>query len=323
VQPLVEKTRAGSVRAASRLITLLENEPHRLPDLLSGMTDWPQPRLILGLTGPPGVGKSTLSDAMIRVWRQRSPEAMLGVLAVDPSSPFTGGAVLGDRVRMMSHATDPKVFIRSLASRGHLGGLTLGIKGALRVLGLLGCEVVIIETVGVGQSEVEVVGVADLVMIALAPGQGDDVQMLKAGLMEAGDLFVVNKADREGADRLLAELKASLAMGDPRRHGLRPTINRCSASTGEGIAELVQAIEDRYAAIHDQIQSWRRNALKRDVRHAVLEAAYEQLEKSFKQAGSADEKIQRVLSGELTVDEMADELLAAAAEALHHQKEAT
>jgi LAO/AO transport system kinase len=136
-------------------------------------------------------------------YRQRYPDRKLGVLAVDPSSPFTGGAVLGDRVRMMRHATDPNVFIRSLATRGHLGGLTLGVRGMLRVMGLIGCDLVLLETVGVGQSEVEVAGVADLVMVVMAPGQGDSVQMLKAGLMEVGDIFAINKADRPDGDRPL------------------------------------------------------------------------------------------------------------------------
>jgi LAO/AO transport system kinase len=256
VRQLVEQARAGNVRAATRLVSRLEDDPTLLPELFAGMADWPQPRLIVGLTGAPGVGKSTLADALITAWRQRNPQARIGVLAVDPSSPFTGGAVLGDRVRMMRHALDDKVFIRSLASRGHLGGLTLGIKGALRVMGLYGCDVVMIETVGVGQSEVEVAGVADITLIALAPGQGDGVQLLKAGLMEAGDVFVVNKADRPGADKLYSELVATLSMvGVVSRHaspeqlqgvGHTDVLNvplpaeafKAVAATGEGVAEL-------------------------------------------------------------------------------------
>ncbi|MHB1155817.1 MAG: methylmalonyl Co-A mutase-associated GTPase MeaB [Phycisphaerales bacterium] len=317
---LVEQTRDGLVRAASRLISLLEDQPHRLPELMTGMGDWPQARLVVGLTGAPGVGKSTLTDAMLTEWRVRLPGARLGVIAVDPSSPFTGGAVLGDRVRMMGHSTDPLIFIRSLASRGHLGGLTLGVKGTLRVMGLLGCELVIIETVGVGQSEVEVIGVADMVVIALAPGQGDGVQMLKAGLMEAGDMFVINKADRQGADRLIAELKATLSLANSHRHGLAPTVNRCSAVDHIGIPELVTAIEERYAQIRTQIASWRRNALKRDVSSAILQAAYEMIEDSFGSIGPLEPILQRVLSGQATVEQMAEQLLLSAAHPLKHKE---
>jgi len=313
VHQLVEQTRAGSARAASRLISMLENEPHRLPELFSGMGEWPQVRLVVGLTGPPGVGKSTLSEGLIASWRQRRPEARIGVLAVDPSSPFTGGAVLGDRVRMMKHATDRQVFIRSLANRGHLGGLTLGIKGSLRVMGLLGCDVVLIETVGVGQSEVEVVSVADLVAVILAPGQGDGVQMLKAGLMEAGDIFVINKADRDGADRLYAELRATLSMFNPHRHGLTPAIARVCAVDHVGIDELVETIEKRYEAIRDQIASWRRNALQRDVIHAVMEAVYDKVRSQIHSNGQMDKRLRRVLDGSATVEQVADELLERAA----------
>ncbi len=312
---LVEQTRQGSARAASRLISMLENQPHRLPELFGGMAEWPQVRLVLGLTGPPGVGKSTLTEGLVTAWRHRNPDARIGVLAVDPSSPFTGGAVLGDRVRMMSHATDPNVFIRSLANRGHLGGLTLGIKGSLRVMGLFGCDVAIIETVGVGQSEIEVVSVADLVSVVLAPGQGDGVQMLKAGLMEAGDLFVINKADRDGADRLQAELKATLSLTNPHRHGLSPTIERVCAVDHIGIDELVEAIEKRYEAIRDQISSWRRNALQRDVIHAVMEAVYEKVRVHIHSNGQMDARLRRVLDGSADVEQVADELLVQAAQA--------
>src|SRR5690606_7061023 len=151
-----------------------------------------QPGMPVGITGAPGSGKSTLTDALVAEHRARFPERKTGVVAVDPSSPFTGGAVLGDRARPVRHATDPRAFVRSLASRGRLGGLSLGVRGVVRAMALAGCDTVLLETVGVGQSEVEVVRVADLTLVVLAPGQGDGVQMLKAGLMEAGDFFVIN-----------------------------------------------------------------------------------------------------------------------------------
>ena len=203
------------VRAAARLMSTLENQPQRLPELFKALADHNlniKPRLLLGITGAPGSGKSTLTDALVAEHRRRFPGEVVGVLAVDPSSPFTGGAVLGDRVRMMRHASDPFVFVRSLATRGHLGGLSLGVKAVARVMALLGCRTIILETVGVGQSEVEVTKVADHVLVVLAPGQGDSIQMLKAGLMEIGDGFVVNKADRDGASTLYAQLISALRL---------------------------------------------------------------------------------------------------------------
>ena len=236
VQDLVRAASAAgpaAVRPAARLMSIVADEPSRLPEVYhatAGLDDGARlllPRLLVGITGAPGSGKSTLTDALVREYRARFPDRRLGVVAVDPSSPFTGGAVLGDRVRMTRHATDPMVFVRSMASRGHLGGLALGVKGVIRIMGLIGCDVVFVETVGVGQSEVEVAAVADLVMIVMAPGQGDSVQLLKAGLMEIGDVFVVNKADRPDANRLHADLLAMLKIaqdgGDLAKQKLRPT----------------------------------------------------------------------------------------------------
>ncbi len=260
LQQLVDEVRTATpraLRAAARLMTAMTDEPHRLVELLAGSDDWPQPRLVLGITGPPGSGKSTLVDHLAQEFRTRRPERRLGIIAVDPSSPFTGGALLGDRVRMMRHATDPGVFIRSMATRGRLGGLALGVRGVIRVMGLAGCDLVIVETVGVGQSEVEIAQNADVVMILLAPDQGDSIQLLKAGLMEAGDLFVVNKADREGAAQLHQQLLAMLTLHQRVREDLGrwpsasaasgavapPVVFSTSAINHEGIPELAAALD--------------------------------------------------------------------------------
>jgi len=195
---------------------------------------------VIGLTGSPGVGKSTTTAALVGAFRARGDR--VGVLAVDPSSPFTGGALLGDRVRMQDHALDGEVFIRSMASRGRLGGLAWATPQALLVLEAVGCDVVLIETVGVGQAEVEIASLADTTVVLLAPGMGDAIQAAKAGILEVGDVFVVNKADRDGADRTVREVKGMLALGGG-SPGWTPPVCRTVASTGEGIAELVEALD--------------------------------------------------------------------------------
>jgi LAO/AO transport system kinase len=335
----------GTSRAAARLMTLLADDPSRLPELFQAAASLDAvdaarltlPRLLIGITGAPGAGKSTLTSAIIREFRRQRPDKRVGVVAVDPSSPFTGGAVLGDRVRMMRHATDPMVFVRSMASRGHLGGLALGVKGVVRVMGLLGCETVIIETVGVGQSEVEVAGVADLVMIVLAPGLGDSVQLLKAGLMEIGDLFVVNKADRPGAERLHGDLLAMLHASheDPTGHhgafandapaeDLAPWLSRrpgtvlepetflVSAERGEGIAGLAERLQALGDAHGDSWQQHRQQAIEGEVLDAVIEEATRRLREAQHQPG-ADQDAAGVLRGALSVEQAASLLLAATA----------
>ena len=212
VDALVEGARAGRPRAVARLITLIENASPSLRGVMRALASDTGRATVIGLTGSPGVGKSTTTTALVGALRARGQR--VGVLAVDPSSPFTGGALLGDRVRMQQHALDPEVFIRSMATRGHLGGLAAAAPQALRVFDAAGCDTVIVETVGVGQSEVEIAGLADVTLVLVAPGMGDGIQAAKAGILEVGDLFVVNKADRDGAQAVVRDLRNMVAMAD-------------------------------------------------------------------------------------------------------------
>jgi len=303
---------AMQTRAAARLMTRLEAEPQRLPELFQylPLEEWPRPRMILGITGAPGSGKSSLADAIIAESRIRVPEQRLGVIAVDPSSPFTGGAVLGDRVRMMRHATDPNVFIRSLATRGHLGGLSLGVKGVLRVMGLMGCDLVIIETVGVGQSEVEVARVADLVLVVLAPGHGDAVQLLKAGLLEVADVIAINKADREGAVQLHSTVLVSLGIGRPQvclpeapvsdePQDSVPEVFLVSATDQTGIPELVTSLDKLADQRRRRWLAQVHEGAREEVRDAVLEEARRRVLEHL----SADQ-LDQVVRGTISVDDL-------------------
>ncbi|TXT49086.1 MAG: LAO/AO transport system kinase [Spirochaetes bacterium] len=243
---------AGDVRAIARLISLLEDGDvsafHALPAFLerAGKAH------VIGITGPPGAGKSTLTDKLIS--RFRNKDLKVGVIAVDPSSPFSGGAILGDRLRMQNHATDKGVFIRSLASRGRLGGLSRATNFGVKVLEAAGYDIVVVETVGVGQSEIDIVRIADTVVLISVPGLGDEIQVIKAGIMEIGDIFVVNKADREGADRVLREIRTMLEIQAMLRRGssLAPTLSKgigtdlhhgLGAITGQGSLPGLEAVE--------------------------------------------------------------------------------
>jgi LAO/AO transport system kinase len=244
VPELVGRARDGDARAVARLISLVEDESPVLREVMAALAPHAGHAHVVGITGSPGVGKSTSTSAL--VGELRGAGKRVGVLAVDPSSPFSGGALLGDRVRMQDHALDRDVFIRSMASRGHLGGLAWTTPQALRVLDAAGCDVILIETVGVGQSEVEVAGLADTTLVLLAPGMGDGIQAAKAGILEIGDLYVVNKSDREGADTLRRELRSMLALADRAEGDWRPPIVKTVAAKGEGLEEVVVEI-DRHA----------------------------------------------------------------------------
>ena len=242
VPGLVAAARAGSPRAVARLISLVEDAHPALREVMAALAPHTGHAHVIGLTGSPGVGKSTSTTTMVGAFRGRGKR--VGILAVDPSSPFSGGALLGDRVRMQDHVLDPEVYIRSMASRGHLGGLSWTTPQALRVLDAAGCDVILVETVGVGQSEVEVAGLADTTIVLLAPGMGDGIQAAKAGILEIGDLFVVNKADRDGADATVRDLRHMISLGDRSEPGLwRPPVVKTVAARSEGLGDVMDAVD--------------------------------------------------------------------------------
>lgn len=235
---LFKDVRKGNPRAIGRAISLVENGAKGAPELMRRISRLGKKTLILGITGAPGSGKSTLADKFICHFRKKGMK--VGVVAIDPSSPFTGGAVLGDRIRMMPHSTDPGVFIRSMAARGHMGGLAKATGDAAAILVAAGKDIIIIETVGVGQGDVEVIKLADIILVVLTPGAGDDIQMFKAGIMEIADIFVLNKSDLEGAEKLEVQIKAMLELGTGSR--VPPRIIQTSALEGKGTDVLIEEI---------------------------------------------------------------------------------
>jgi LAO/AO transport system kinase len=260
---LVDRARAGDARAVGRLITLVENASPVLREVMAALMPYAGSARVIGLTGSPGVGKSTTTAALVSAYREQ--DLRVGVLAVDPSSPFSGGALLGDRVRMQDHATDAAVYIRSMASRGHLGGLSWSTPQAVRVLDAAGCDVVLVETVGVGQAEVEVASLADSTLVLVAPGMGDAIQAAKAGILEIADIFVVNKADRDGADQAARDLRHMLSLGERRGpDDWLPPVVKTVAARGEGIGDVVAALDKH----RDWLVSSGRLDAKRRVRAA-------------------------------------------------------
>jgi len=300
----------GSSQAAARLISIVESRPEEAVPLLRALHPHTGRAYVVGVTGPPGAGKSTLIDALVREVRRGGRR--VGVVAVDPTSPFTGGAILGDRIRMQDHSTDPGVFVRSMATRGHLGGLAPATAAAVGVLDAYGCDLVLVETVGAGQAEVEIASAADTVVLVTVPHLGDAVQALKAGVMEIGDLFVVNKADRGDAGRTAAEIRATLSLAQA-RDGWTPPVLLATATEGTGVAELLRAIGEHraYQEARGLLAERRRARRRREILRIVDDRLRAQV---LRRAGDArlDELAARVASGELDPYAAAEELLAQA-----------
>jgi LAO/AO transport system kinase len=301
---LVERAVAGDVRSVGRLISLVEDGAAGVPQLLRLLAPHAGRAQVIGITGAPGVGKSTATSALVGELRRRGHR--VGVLAVDPSSPFSGGALLGDRVRMAEHATDPDVFVRSMASRGQLGGMSAAAPQALRVLDAAGYDPILIETVGVGQSEVAVVGLADTVVVLLAPGLGDSVQAAKAGILEIADVFAVNKADRPDAGEVSRQLRQLQAMA-PHTPWTAPIV-RTVATEQQGIDDLAAAIAEHRAYLDSSgVGASRRSAR---ARHEIEAIAADTLRRRLAADPAADRLAERVLAGELDPHAAAAELLA-------------
>jgi len=278
--PLISALRSGDPRALARAISTVENRAPGWSNLLKALFPHTGRARVIGMTGAPGAGKSTLVDQLARIYRKDN--RTVGIVAVDPTSPYTGGAILGDRIRMQEHFADPGIYIRSMATRGSLGGLARTTADVTTVLDASGRDIILVETVGVGQDEVDIVRLADITVVILVPGMGDDVQTIKAGIMEIADIFVINKSDREGAERVEREIRALQTLAT-RHDGWTPPIVKTVASEGAGVQELAGAIADYESylqkenrALKKSVENWQERLIEM-LRDAMLEKAQAQL----------------------------------------------
>ena len=305
---LVAAARDGDPRSLARLVSLVENGSPRLREIMKLIAPHTGQARIIGLTGSPGVGKSTVTGALVRAYRAEG--LRVGVLAVDPTSPFTGGALLGDRVRMQDHATDAGVFIRSMASRGHLGGLSWAAPQALRILDAAGFDVIMIETVGVGQAEVAIASLADTTLVIVAPGMGDSVQAAKAGILEIADIFVVNKSDRPGAQEAVRDLRTMIAMADHGPGDWKPPIVSTTAATGEGVDDLVRRLEEHGTWLGESGERDRRRLARASEEiSAIAVAALRERIGALPGESQLDDLAGQVAAGKLDPYTAADELI--------------
>ncbi len=300
---------AGDRRSIARAITIIENNEPEAHDLVARVYPHTGKAHVIGLTGAGGAGKSTLIEKLIREYRRR--EMKVGIVAVDPTSPFSGGAFLGDRIRMQELSTDSEVFIRSMASRSHLGGIARATKDAVRILDAAGKDVIMVETVGAGQSEVEIIKVAQTIIVVHAPGLGDDIQAIKAGIMEIADIFVINKADRENADKAVVDIQSNLQMNS-KQILWKPPVLKTVAITGEGIPELVEKIEEHRCFLKGDPECGKislRNRAEAELVEAVREKVTSSLIEELKKQGKFDELIHEIMERRIDPASAAQRLL--------------
>jgi len=292
ISDLADRFRAGDVRALARAITLVERRDPEAWRLQEALRDQAREAYVVGFTGAPGTGKSTLVDALVSFLRKQ--DRSVAVVATDPNSPFSGGAILGDRIRMQRHALDAKVFIRSMGARGHLGGLSLATREAIRLLAAFGFDPVILETVGVGQSELEVATIANTTVVVLTPNLGDGVQMIKAGILEIADVFVVNKADLEGPERVATELRAMLSMV-PKAAAWKPPIVLTSAAKQQGVDKLWEAVQSHRRHLEEtgRAQTQAQQRLRDEVAEVAAEMARERAREALSEDGELAERLER------------------------------
>jgi len=306
-EELVRGVLARDCRSIARAITIVENNATEAKELIASLYPHTGKAHIIGLTGPGGAGKSTLAEKLVREYRRR--DKTVGVVAVDPTSPFTGGAFLGDRIRMQEVCMDEGVFIRSMATRNYSGGIAKATKDAVKILDASGKDVVLVETAGAGQSEVEIIRVAQTIIVIHAPGLGDEIQAIKAGIMEIGDIFVVNKADRENANKTVMDIQAMLQLND-KKNVWRPPVMKTVALTGEGVSELVEKIEEHRQYLEKELKHEKsREKAEAELMEAITEKVTSSIVERLRKERTFDEILQKIIKKEIDPASAAEKLL--------------